>query len=123
MKKTPEHIIELFTAFKDGMLPALSKGNTHAFDCLKRAHIEIGENNCLPLEIKLGKLFTAVQLWGIESGVQYPSDIDNNRDFEAFENHMFNSGALDNHEKSGVTIRPIKSKVSKVNRVYKLSYT
>ncbi len=104
------------------MLPAISKGNESAFECLEKAHIETNDS-VLPIEFSLGKLFNAIWLWGQNNGVTLPEGRNYNLEFNYFWSLLTNPWPITDLEQSGLAIKVKKTTGAKEGHVYELSNT
>ena len=122
MNRKYHYIDELYASFKESMLPALSKGDSSAFDCLEKAHIQTN-GRTLPLEFNLGNLFTAILIWGKEREISLPSTSNFDAEFKYFWSLLTNPWPISELKKSGLSIRPRKTTGAKVGHTYELSNT
>lgn len=122
MNSNYQHIDKLYASFKESMLPAISKGEVNAFECLKKAYIETN-GNTLPIEFNLGNLFNAIWLWGIEKEINLPNTSDFDSDFKYFWSLLANPWPIKELEESGLSIKPRKTTGAKVGHIYELYST
>ncbi|MEM7206491.1 MAG: hypothetical protein AAF434_01580 [Pseudomonadota bacterium] len=103
-------------------MPAISRGDHEAFECLYKAHIKVSERK-LPVEFSLGNLFAAVWLWGIAKNMQLPNHGSYKSEFQAFWLLLTNPWPMDSFAKAGLSLKPRKTTGAKETHIYVLSNT